>query len=121
MRKITLVQQYYVFRHFMSVYSISMVLDSVIKRLMLTAINYSIAEARTHSRLNGMIDLRRSLRIRASDDFRAGMICGEAFARSAIMIRMYMGREYTKEESEALVQLLVERASEISESQFKSD
>jgi hypothetical protein len=98
-----------------------MALDSVVKRLMMTAINYSIGEARKRAKLGGLIELRRSLQVRSSEDFRAGMICGEAFARSAVMIRMYMGRESTKEESDALVQLLMDRTNDIKDSLFKGD
>jgi hypothetical protein len=98
-----------------------MALDSVVKRLMMTAINYSIGEARKRAKFSGLLELRRSLQVRSSEDFRAGMICGEAFARSAVMIRMYMGRESTKEESDALVQLLMDRTNDIKDSLFKGN
>src|SRR5215467_11380614 len=98
-----------------------MALDSVVKRLMVTAINSSLSEARKRAKIPGIIDLRRSLDVRNSEDFRAGMICGEAYSRSAVMIRMYMGRESTKEESEGMVQLLAQRAQDIRSSLYKSE
>ena len=104
-----------------SIYLYTLVLDSVVRRLMMTAINYSIYEARKRAKLAGMIELKQSLHVRASEDFRAGMICGEAFARSAVMIRMYMGRESTKEETDAMVQLLLKRTDDIRDSLYKTD
>lgn len=96
-----------------------MVLDSVIKRLMLTAINYAIGEAKERAKLSGMVELKKSLGISDSDDFRAGMICGEAYARAPLMIRMYMGREATLEEANGLLALLANRDGDISGALFK--
>src|SRR5689334_16184833 len=97
----------------------SVPVDSVIKRLMITAVNYSIGGANQYVLLKGMIGLKRGLQVSSSDDFRVGMICGEAYARAAVMLRMYAGREPTKEESELMIAMLTERCDDIRDSLLK--
>jgi len=94
-------------------------IDPVIKRLVLTAVGYSIAEVRRRGMLKSILALRKSLQISNSDDFQMGMVCGESFARAAVMLRMYTGRDATKEESEAMIAMLAQRSDDIRASLYR--